>query len=212
MLKQLIDPRTGELKQEDLPAALNSIAVAKENCLKLLGSTLVVRGKPYIIASLELYYGGVGDMGNDWHRYNFQSKKGLSGEDVKWQLTAGPRVYISKHGPRQRMDIVLGPDGVAVSALVRNVICPEKGSLSDSWIGNTKLIQDRMGITRADLGKPIQAGGEFELLDTHSKYVSSIENDIIHAKRVQAGKHIGFEGTWGQELWNFTLKESVIKF
>ena len=212
MLKQLIDPSTGILKDEDLPEALVCIDLAKKMCLNLLGSTLIVRGKPYILASLELYYGGVGDMGNDWHRYNFQSKKGLSGEDVKWQVTGGPRVYISKHGPRQRMDIVLGPDGVAVSALVRNVIDPEKGSFSDSWIGNTKLIQDRMGISRADLGKPIKPGGEFELIDTHGKYVSSVENDIIHAKRVQAGKHIGFKGTWGEELWNFTLREGVIKY
>lgn len=208
-LLHLIDPATGSVPQTRETLSSECIERAEHLCEALIGSTLVVRGKPFILANLELYYGGIGDMGHDWHRYNFQSKRGLSGDDIIKQVKAGPLIYISKWGNRQRMDIVVGNEGVAISVLVRNVLSPDLVSLSDKWTGNTKLIQDRMGITREDSGKMISLGNEFELFDTHHEFVDKA-SDIERSLRIQAGKAIGFNGVHGDQLWNFTLSEQKI--
>jgi hypothetical protein len=209
-LKFLINYETGLLDYSKTNEARECIDLAEKIVERMVGATLVVRGAHYILANLELYYGGIGDAGHDWYRYNYpqvtnKSRAGLSAATVLHQELEGPTVYIGRFGNHQRMDIVIGPKSVPISVLVRNVLDENMKSLANDWTGNTKIVLDRMGITHSDSGKKINENSDFQLIDTHDKYIKSAGIFIERTKRYIGKNPVGFEGLWGQENWNFKI-------
>lgn len=61
----------------------NQLTICKESAesvaLQMLGCTLVIFNKPFIITSLELYYGSIGDFSNVIRNKRFISQKGYVG-------------------------------------------------------------------------------------------------------------------------------------
>ncbi|MBP7553908.1 MAG: DNA-3-methyladenine glycosylase [Spirochaetes bacterium] len=209
-----LDPDNNEIN--------GAIKKAEEITERLLGCALIVRRKIYYISMIELYYGGIGDEAHDYFRYqneivNVQSQKGL-------------KIYVSKktnndNMKHRRMDIVIGPQGVPISVLLRNVVCSEtRKNLSNSKVGQPNQIikSFNMGIKWEDHGKEIfynqdidniDSSKEFLLIDTHEIFYKEnyIQNSVKRL-RVKGGQFNGINQNFKfyNREWNFSLPEMDI--
>lgn len=202
-LRHLIDEE-GNIGEEQLSSQAQCIAEAEKLMLRTLGCTIVIEGREFILSNLELYYGSIGDRAHDWWRVNYSKSRGISKEHTAYQLLSGPKIYKKTKGcgNRNRADIVVGPEGVALSFLIRNV-WDVSGQRMGKLDGSPGMIlgEDILNITDDMVGKSI------ELIDTHNKYVSS-EDQIIKSKRYIGGKgYCGFPEAFEEKLWNFRIAE-----
>ncbi|WP_129021215.1 hypothetical protein [Edaphocola flava] len=120
-IKNHIDENGIVQEGENVTASLQAAIALGE---KILGCTLVVNGKRFIIRMLELYYGGAGDTGHDWYRCRYSYKTSKYKEQTDVQNQQGFAVYLSSGNVEDaytRMDIVAGHGGVPVSFLLRSV-------------------------------------------------------------------------------------------
>ena len=210
---KLID-QNGHVSINQRPLLEKPKITATNVAKRFLGTTLKVFNHSFIISSLELYYGGIGDQAHDWYRKHFLCKNSKIISQVNVQQLEGITIYIasnSLNSPYRRMDLVIGNEGVPCSLLIRDVISLEasyKRSVAFPNGGPCKVLK-QMKIPLAFHGKKLSDfnKNEFLFLDTHHKYVSS-KSDIIQRKRFQSQKgFIGFKNlTLGEEEWNFTLK------
>lgn len=222
-----LDPEVKQLIDEEgrIPKAWESevsgcIEAAERLCKRMLGCTLVIRGVRFILTNLEIYYGGIGDHAHDWYRLKFpqfyeKKARGINRNHTEAQLLAGPRIYLKqktvtlengKTSGRNRMDLVVGGDGVAISLLVRN-LASEDGSLVGDINGNPALILGKKGLqlTGQENGTRLGETPGFELLDTHGEYVKD-SGKIVRNKRFTDGGYCGFStGPFGESEWNFRL-------
>ncbi|MCO4793460.1 MAG: hypothetical protein KC493_07105, partial [Bacteriovoracaceae bacterium] len=146
------------------------ILAAEEMIQRMLGCTIVIRGKKFILSNLELYYGGIGDAAHDWHRSTFNPKQGISKTQIHAQVNEGLRFYLRQKGKGgfNRMDLVVGQEGVAISFLIRNVHDENLNSVSKDASGNPALLirEDRMNILDSDHDAHFNEHEEIEFLDT----------------------------------------------
>ena len=214
-VKQLVDAE-GLVPTEKQSEIETCIKAAEEMIQRMLGCTVVIRGKKFIFSNLELYYGGIGDEAHEWHRSTFKPKQGISKTQIEAQLNQGLRFYLRQNGKggQNRMDLVVGLEGVAISFLIRNVHDENLQSVSkDDW-GNPALLirEDRMNILDEDHDSAFEDHPEIEFIDTHNQYVKSL-NQITRKKRFNGGNKSGPEkgysgfddGPFGQHEWNFRL-------
>jgi hypothetical protein len=195
-LKQLIDSQgapSNDLLVEE------SISIAESIAKRMLGCTIDLKGKKFILTNLELYYGGVGDLAHDWHRARYQTKSSSQNviERTDIQFDEGIKIYISnKAGTR----LVIGPKNVAISLLMRN-IATEDGILIGDLNGNPNIIirPEHLNI------KDEHNGDIVSLIDTHHQYIPQI-SEIQCRKRFTEAKFDGFQDQrFGQRLWNFSI-------
>jgi hypothetical protein len=210
-VRQLID-ETGEvpmgMEKEKDAAIAAATAIAK----RMLGGTLVIKGRSFILANLELYYGGIGDLAHDWHRSRFQSKNsGISVlERTSAQEELGLRLYVSsKGGNYKRADIVIGAKGVAVSLLIRNIADVNGNLLAPRKIGgnpNIILREEFMNLSDSDHDSLLGEFGSYQFKDTHDQYVSD-DSQIVMNKRFNQNSFRGFEDSrFGQMEWSFSVE------
>ena len=197
--------KNGEIPSLNTKEIQASIAEAETITKRMLGGTLVVRGSKFILSSLELYYGGIGDYAHDWYRSNFLKK--TANDRTEIQNEEGLKIYQNQrgNGRYKRMDIVIGPQGVPISLLVRNVMRPT-GELIGSNMGGPNMVLNAIGILEVDHGKSLSAENDISFIDTHSEYITRPEEQIKTMKRVIGGRACGFnDGPFGQHPWNFSI-------
>lgn len=201
-LKHIVDEK-GEVNDLDLQA--HHLSEAEKALYRTLGCTIVYKERKFILSNLELYYGSAGDKAHDWWRTTFDSTRGISKEMTKHQLKGGPRIYLKNRGfsNHNRMDLVVGPEGVAVSFLIRNVMDENGKRLGKDYDGNPALIirEDAMNLSLDDIGS------EIELLDTHSQFVKSPEDVDRNKRYISTSGFSGFSDSFPEKLWNYRLKE-----
>jgi hypothetical protein len=184
-----------------------SIAKAEEITKHLLGCTLVVGKEKYILSMLELYYGGVGDTEHDWFRKRFKvlRKKPEMIKHTEIQQGKGLRIYLSSPTNQyQRFDIVIGPDNVAVSVLVRGVLNSSLDRLG-ARNGSPNKVLHALKIKSKDHNQIIylSKSSKFRLIDTHSKYVK-MEGDVHRQLRINICHD--FENKYSKRL-NYSLSK-----
>jgi 3-methyladenine DNA glycosylase Mpg len=206
-LLHLIDEK-GNLPSYNSQHVKKSIHEAEAIARRMLGCTLKVRGKKFILTNLELYYGSAGDLASDWYRSNFPNRnaKKVSRVSSEIQFEEGLRIYLNQKGESnyKRMDLVIGPRNVAISLLLRGAV-DETGKRVCSRLGNPNKLLKAMGIVDADHGRSFKKSGDLVFLDTHDQYVKD-SSQILTNLRVIGGKATGFQNTqFGQSLWNFSI-------
>lgn len=196
-----------------------SIAAAEKVAQAMLGCTLRVKGKEFVIRMVELYYGGVADDKHDWYRnrYVYKTSKYVGRSAI--QTMDGFRAYIASDNLEDtynRFDIVIGNEGIPVSLLIRsmwdidhNVIKSPKDNYS--WKkGNPWVVLRSLGLDLSDHGQLIAIGSdagrsELSLRNTHEeeirKYGYLIRRQI---RRKDNGPLDGIIDQRGIE-WNFYL-------
>jgi hypothetical protein len=212
-IRNFID-ENGKLLKGKKSEIEKSIAKAEEITEHLLGCTLIVGDKKYILSMLELYYGGVGDPAHDWFKKSFRAKKKnlVMIKQTEVQKRKGLRIYLSSpkinHANRhQRFDIVIGPANVAISVLVRGVLdisnsTPERiGARNGS--PNTVLHALKINSKHHDQIIHLSESSKFRLIDTHSKYVK-MEGDVHRQLRINLCNC--FENKYSMK-WNYSLSE-----
>ncbi|MCR9206284.1 MAG: hypothetical protein NXH75_17010 [Halobacteriovoraceae bacterium] len=178
---------------------------AEKALVKTLGCTIVYQGKKFVLSNLELYYGSAGDKAHDWWRTQYGQARGISKEHAAYQFLEGPRIYAKTKGQgnRNRMDLIIGPEGVAVSFLIRN-LCDELGNpiIPEEHGGPGKLLNENvLNLQDSDIGEKI------ELLDTRDQYIKS-EDQITRKKRYIGGRgYCGFQESFPERLWNFKFEK-----
>lgn len=166
-----------------------SILAAEQLAESLLGCTLNVRGKEFIIRMLEIYYGGVGDDAHDWYRTRFSYKTSKYKEHTSIQSHDGFRVYLSSldvSDTYTRMDIVVGHNGVPISFLLRSV-WDSSFNLIGAKNGNPNIVLNAIGIKSEDHGQPIDTenkNAELYLENTHEQIINDKGFQIKRQRRV----------------------------
>jgi len=198
----------GNVPNVNTESIQNCVREAEMIAKRMLGCTLKIREQSFILASVELYYGGIGDFAHDWYRAKFPHKvkhnkvsKALS--DI--QNEEGLRIYLNQkgNGKFKRMDLVIGPKNTAITLLVRNVML-ETGEMLGPLKGAPNIVLKKMGILDFDHGRKINFEDDLKFFDIHDAYVKDYH--IVSKKRVIGGKDVGFsDDRFGQCEWNFTL-------
>lgn len=166
-----------------------SILAAEQLAESLLGCTLNVRGKAFIIRMLEIYYGGAGDDAHDWYRTRFSYKTSKYREHTSVQSHDGFSVYLSSldvSDTYTRMDIVVGHTGVPISFLLRSV-WDSSFNLIGSKKGNPNIVLNALGIRSEDHGQPIDLenkNAELYLENTHEQIINDRGFQIMRQRRV----------------------------
>ncbi|MCF8059944.1 MAG: hypothetical protein K9K67_11645 [Bacteriovoracaceae bacterium] len=201
-LKHILN-NEGEITSKTLQE--HCFAEAEKALYRTLGCTIVYKGKKFVLSNLELYYGSAGDKAHDWWRATFPGVRGISKKHTAHQFKAGPRIYLKNEGysNHNRMDLVVGPEGVAISFLIRNVWNESGKRLGKDYDGNPALIirEDAMFISPQDIGE------EIELLDTHAEYVHSIDHVDKNRRFISTSGFSGFSDSFPDKLWNYRLRE-----
>ena len=70
----------------------DSIKAVEKLAKSMLGATISVRGKKFIIRMLEIYYGGIGDTAHDWHRKRFKNNNSSLIEHQRFKIK---KVFVS---------------------------------------------------------------------------------------------------------------------
>jgi 3-methyladenine DNA glycosylase Mpg len=184
--------------------------LAEEVSTRLLGCTLVIRGRAFVLTSLELYYGGIADTAHDWYRGQFPPGNGKikTRELAEAQNLAGLAVYLWKfESPKHcRFDLVFGPAGVPVSVLVRNVYSVDEKRMIGPSMGAPAKILGELGLRIEDHGRLFSDSGDLVFRDTHGAYIANLGTDISFQKRVVNVKATGLGlPPFDQFLWNFSL-------
>lgn len=140
------------------PTLQNQITTSIQNieklCDLLLGSILEVRGKKFILIGLEIYYGSIGDTLQDWYKVNYGGNAhGVAHANVVHQEGPALQVYFNQNnfGPRTRIDIVVGPQEVAASILIRDI----QPHGANAPISGPNRCFTALGVQNNDLKKPI---------------------------------------------------------
>ena len=204
----------GDRKPEITSFDFEKCKTAAENITKkLLGCTITIRKQSFILTSLELYYGGIGDTAHDWHRANFPKPKLQSeaGKRKSVQLQNGLAIYLCKFGSPNfgRVDLVIGREGVAASTLIRNVwdVKTQRLFSSRKW-GGPGVVCRQLPLKKEDHGVSFSESDDFQFQDTHGNFVKNQSEDILIQKRIVNRKAVGLGGPpFNDFLWNFTLKE-----
>lgn len=176
-----------------------SMLAAEQLAESLLGCTLNVRGKAFIIRMLEIYYGGVGDDAHDWYRTRFSYKKSKYKEHTSIQSLDGFRVYLSSLNVSRRytrMDIVVGHTGVPISFLLRSV-WDSSFNLIGAKNGNPNIVLNAIGISPKDHGQPI------DIENTHEQIINDRGFQIKRQIRINLKSE--FEEK-NEVLWNLSLE------
>ena len=197
-----IDGDVPSCKKEDVE---KQEALALDVMESFLGCTIRVHGQDFILTSLELYYGGIGDMAHDWYRSRYQEKytkiSKHSAEKTHAQISEGPSFYFNGNGLRKRCDLVVGNAGVAVSFLIRNVLDKDLIPLGTKN-GQPNVVLKGMELSSdSDHGKPV------EIIDTRDAVLKG-GYTINKRKRYSSGKFEGFDYDcpFAQKAWNFSLE------
>ena len=180
-------------------------ALALDVMESFLGCTIRVHGQDFILTSLELYYGGIGDMAHDWYRSSYPekypTKSRHSAGNTRAQISEGPLFYFNGNGLRKRCDLVVGNAGVAVSFLIRNVLDKDLIPLGTKN-GQPNVVLKRMWLlSDSNHGKPV------EIIDTRDAVLKG-GYTINKRKRYSSGKFEGFDYDcpFAQKAWNFSLE------
>ena len=189
---------------EIVKQSMNSAELLGES---LLGTTLIIRGKKFIIRMLEIYYGGVADDSHDWYRNRFEKKTSKFIQHTNVQNQNGFRIYLSSLNTSHRytrLDIVAGNEGVPISFLLRSV-WQENGELIGSKNGNPNIVLQAMGIQPEDHGVLIKHN-----LDSANICIEDTHNEIIASKglTIERSKRINLKSDFedkNQLLWNLCL-------
>ena len=72
-LLKLVD-ENGEVPSLSSREIQSCINEAEKIARRMLGCTLDIRGSQFILSSLEIYYGGIGDYAHDWYRSQYPHK------------------------------------------------------------------------------------------------------------------------------------------
>ena len=196
-----IDGDVPSFKKEDVNKQVDLALGVMES---FLGCTIRVHGQDFILTSLELYYGGIGDMAHDWYRSRYQEKytkiSKHSAEKTHAQISEGPSFYFNGNGLRKRCDLVVGNAGVAVSFLIRNVLDKDLIPLGTKN-GQPNVVLKGMGLSDDDHGEPV------EIIDTRDEVLKG-GYTINKRKRYSSGKFEGFDYDcpFAQKAWNFSLE------
>ena len=174
----------------------------------MLGCTIRVNGRDFILSSLELYYGGIGDMAHDWYRSSYSemySKKSRhSAKNTEAQVSKGPVFYFNQkgNGRFKRCDIVLGDEGVAASILIRNVLDESLKPIGNPN-GQPNRVLKAMGLTDDHHLQLV------DIIDTRHEVVK-LGSNIRKRKRFSSGKFDGFDYDcpFSKKAWNYTLELS----
>jgi len=211
-VKQLVDA-SGNVPADKQSEVETCIQAAEAMIQRMLGCTVFIRGKKFIFSNLELYYGGIGDEAHDWYRAKFQKIRGISKTNTQAQLKNGLRFYLKQlsdgESKQNRMDLVVGLEGVAISFLIRNIHDESLNSVADSIDGNPAKIlwPQKLAMRISDHGIDFNEHPEIEFLDTHGEYVKSRDQIIRNKRYISQKGYVGFEeGPFGQHEWNFKLE------
>ncbi len=205
-LKKLIDANGIVVgSEEQVKSAISDAELLGE---ALLGCTINVRGKRYILRMLEIYYGGIGDDSHDWHRTRFEYKKSKYLDHTTIQEAQGFRIYLSSLDTKDsytRMDIVAGDSGIPLSYLIRSVWDENYNRIGSSK-GNPNIVLQEMGIMGSDHGIEISLdqSSDIHLLDT--------KNEVFQGKnlKVERSKRINLKSDFESKneiLWNLCAVE-----
>jgi hypothetical protein len=210
-LKNFINER-GEIILKNREEFNTSVRKAEEITEALLGCTLMVRNKPFIISMLELYYGSMADTECYWYRTNFMVKKSTRVGHLKLHDEPGLKVYINvlnDISTYQNFNIIVGPMDVPVCILVRSVF--DQGfRVIGKTSGSPKLIMKAMDISSKDHGKEIvfsdraieDVNHEFVLIDTHREVYE--KGNFVTRQRRRINVNPEFEDKYHLE-WNFYM-------
>lgn len=210
-IENLIDYATGEVPADRAHKIKICVDEAVSIAKRMIGCTLIIRKRKFVLTSLELYYGGIGDMAHDWYRAHFPHKvsKRCSLTQNLVVNDEGLIIYLNQKGNSnyKRVDLVLGRKDAALSILIRNVFDPDHNYHVAKKRGAPKKVVDYLGLTDSDHGKKFNCDDEFIFLDTHHHYNWSIEQN----RRVVGGKYAGFglknnNNKFGMYEWNFTAR------
>lgn len=205
-IKNHIDANGNPTSHKD--EILSSLIEAEKLGESLLGCTLAIRGRKFIIRMLEVYYGGAGDDGHDWYRTRFSYKKSKYVEHTKVQELEGFRIYLSSLDVTDtytRMDIVAGNDGVPISYLLRSV-WDENFNLIGAKKGSPNIVLQTMGIL------PEEHSSEIKLDDIDSEIALLTNNrDALLEKgmTIKRQKRVNLNSRFEDEnelLWNLSLE------
>ncbi|GHU59014.1 hypothetical protein FACS189411_15340 [Bacteroidia bacterium] len=186
-----------------------SITEVESLAVSILGCTLHVHGKEFIIRMLEIYYGGIGDDAHDWYRTHFIYKKSKYKEWTEVQTKEGFRVYLSSPDVSDaftRFDIVVGHEGVPVSFLIRSV-----------WDSDFKIIGAKKGSPNIILNKMELKEGDHDKIigfNNHESdiYIENTSDTVIESKElttVKKQRRINVTSQFEEEnkvFWNFSLE------
>ena len=183
---------------------------------------------------LELYYGSVEDNNHDWYRYEYpigKSKIKIS-NNTNLQKEKGFQLYMkntkyNEKNKRNRMDLVIGDEEIAISLLIRNVIIIDdkyKGkNISDNnKYGTPNRVLKGMHKNNFSINKKLicinnisELEGKFEkfkndnyIINTNDLFLLKNdmgENDIQKNKRVQNYKYCGLKGIYENNEWNLSF-------
>lgn len=185
----------------------NCVEEAEMIAKRMLGCTLMIREQSFVLTSVELYYGGIGDFAHDWYRAKFPHRvkhNKVSKLSSELQNEDGLRICLNQkgNGKHKRMDLVIGPKDVPISLLVRNAMF--ETALVAPPMGSSNKTFKTMGIVDTDQGKLFNVMDDFRFIDTHHDFIK--DYNVASTKRVISGKAVGFEDDrFGQYEWNFTL-------
>jgi hypothetical protein len=198
-----IDGDVPSSKKEDVNKQVDLALGVMES---FLGCTIRVHGQDFILTSLELYYGGIGDMAHDWYRSSYPErytkKSRHSEEKTEAQISEGPLFYFNQkgNGNHKRCDLVVGKAGVAVSFLIRNVLDENLEPLGTKNGQPNKVLKD-MGLKDSDYLQHV------EIIDTRDEVLKG-GYKINKRKRYSSGFK-GFDYPdcpFARLEWNFSLE------
>ncbi|GHU09096.1 hypothetical protein FACS189431_6560 [Alphaproteobacteria bacterium] len=183
-----------------------SITEVESLAVSILGCTLHVHGKEFIIRMLEIYYGGIGDDAHDWYRTHFIFKKAKNKERTEVQTKEGFRVYLSTPNVSYRytrFDIVVGHEGVPVSFLIRSV-WDSDFKIIGAKKGSPNIILKAMKLENDDHDKIIGYNNS-----KNGIYIENASDTVINSKKVKKQRRINVTSQFEEEnkvFWNFSLE------
>ena len=210
-VKHFLDEK-GELKNSDFENSINNaIKIGK----RLLGGTLITNSKVFIISMVELYYGSISDECHDWYKVFYSnSHRGISANQVEIQNERGLRFY-SKHlrnSNWNRIDIVIGDEGVAVSFLIRNLIDMNGNSVA-KYHGGPGIVARELFSQQLIDNPEIQIvntdNPSFKnmnaFIDTHDLFADCNNNPLVHTnRRCRNNQFLGLTGKYQERKWNLS--------
>jgi|GEM_PF-2095765 hypothetical protein len=191
-----------------------AILKAEQICEAFLGCTLRIRKEKFIISMLEIYYGSIEDKAHDWYRTHYIYKNSKYKEHTEKQLEKGIKLYLSTlkdDDTYQRMDFVIGNEGVAVSLLLRRIHNMDFSKMcNNNSKGEPHNILKKMGIKNSDHGKPIQFLDEdnndyksIVIIDTHRDIYNKFNLITKTKKRINVKTEFEEKNSLN---WNFSAE------
>jgi hypothetical protein len=181
-----------------------------------IGCSIIVRQKSFTISMVELYYGSAGDDKHDWFRSNRPGANPTYPKQTQIQKENGLKVYIqypNENDTYNRMDIVIGPQDVAISILIRSLI-----DSNDKTIQGPFKCMTAMNIHKEDHGKEIKfintgdtiKDDNFYLCDSREIFYNKNPNMFVDCKhrKFSKGEISTIESNY-RLMWNFHLSTKI---